>query len=138
MNDADPTPVAWASWMGEDTSSGVEHYSDARDFLEVLHCLALLGRGYAEVSRGHEPFPRVTVSVASGWGVVHLFPSADECHLLHGDGAVPEENVIELPVMGEPAIFSGEFVLPRGRAIDLVEAFVRGTPPSELGYWVAL
>ena len=138
MNGADPHPVSWVSWLGDHTSTDVEQYSDAREFLEVLHSLAVLGRGYAEVSRGHEPFPRVTVSVASGWGFVHLFPSANECHLLRGDGAVPEENVIEVPVMGERAIFSGEFALPIGRAIDLVEAFVRGAPPSELGTWAAL
>ena len=138
MNGADPHPVSWVSWMGEQTPSGVEQISDARVFLEVLHSLALLGRGYAEVSRGHEPFPRVTVSVASGWGVVHLFTSADQCHLLRGDGAVRGEDVIEVPVMGEPASFSGEFALLISRAIDLVEAFVRGVPTSELGTWAAL
>lgn len=32
----------------------------------------------------------------------------------------------------------GEFVLPIGRALELVDAFVRGALPSDLGTWVAV
>jgi hypothetical protein len=137
MKSRAPQAVDWLGWAGDEPRH-VQHRSETQTFLRFLKSLSTRGEGYAEVSKGEQPFPMLALSVASGHGVIHQFQSEDKSYLLRGDGSVPAGDVVELPIIEGLATFSGDFVLTFDLAVGAVEAFVRGAAVARLGEWIAL
>jgi hypothetical protein len=134
----EPQAVDWLGWAGNDEPRHVRQRSETQTFLRFLESLSTQGEGYAEVTRGDQPFPMLALSAASGHGVIHQFHSEDKSYLLRGDGSVPAGVIVELPIIEGLATFSGDFVLTLDLAVGAVEAFARGAAVARLGEWVAL
>lgn len=67
--------------------------------------------------------------------VVHLMSDAERMSLLAGDGTLPSDAEVEVPIMDELAAFTGDFVLGVDRAWDLVHNFTRTGAAGALGEW---
>ncbi|MFI1510302.1 hypothetical protein [Streptomyces sp. NPDC020597] len=51
--------------------------------------------------------------------VVHLMSDTERMSLLVGDGTVPSGVEVEVPIMGDLAVFAGDFVLsPQCRCVS--------------------
>jgi hypothetical protein len=69
--------------------------------------------------------------------VIHMLvvtPVA-QSFLLAGDGTVPNDAYVQVPVMDELARCTGDVVLDVHRAWDLVRAFLRAGQAGEFGEW---
>lgn len=80
----------------------------------------------------------MTLSFRADHAVVHLFTDEETVSLLVGDGTVPRDVAVDVPVMDEPAIFAGLFVMTVDKAWSVVRGFVRTRSFAELGEWAAL
>jgi len=96
------------------------------------------GQGYLEVDLPDGTYPCLALGFRADHAVVHLFTDARTVSLLVGDGTVPRDEAVEVPVMDELAIFTGYFVMGVDRAWDAVESFVRTGSFTERGEWVEL
>ena len=94
-------------------------------------------RGYLEVEVPDVESPRLTIGFRGEYAVIHLLVAA-RSFVLAGDGSVPKEAYVDLPVMDELARFDGDVVLEVHRAWDLVRSFLRTGRADELGKWHAL
>jgi hypothetical protein len=77
--------------------------------------------GYIEVDVPHVESPQLTIGFR-----------------LAGDGTVPDDAYVQVPVMDELARFTGDVVLDVHRAWDLVRAFIHTGQAGEFGEWHAL
>lgn len=96
------------------------------------------GQGYLEAGLPDGPYPYVTLGFRADHAVVHLFTDAETVYLLVGDGTVPWDESVDVPVMDEPAGFTGHFVMSVDTAWSVVQGFVRTGSFAELGEWVVL
>jgi hypothetical protein len=55
--------------------------------------------------------------------------------LLVGDGTVPPGAEVEVPIMDDLAVFTGDFVLNVDRAWELVHDFTQTRAAGPLGEW---
>lgn len=94
--------------------------------------------GYLELSPDESGYPMLALSFADGRSVVHHFPAADRCLLLLGDGSLPMDQAVPLPIFTEPAEFTGGVVSSANRAWAIADAFVDGSDPATLGQWTRL
>jgi hypothetical protein len=97
-------------------------------------------RGYIEVEIPDIASPLLTIGFRGEYAVIHLLvvsPVA-QSFLLAGDGSVPDEAYVEVPVMDELVRFTGDVVLEVHRAWELVQAFLRSGQADALGEWHAL
>jgi hypothetical protein len=138
MTGEEPQAVDWLGWAGDEQPRKVQQRSDTNTFLRFLAALGTHGEGYAEVARGDHPFPMLALSAASGHGVIHHFESEKDSYLLCGDGSVPVNELVEVPIVEGSGTFTGDFVLSLPLAVNVVEAFAQGAPVANLGDWVAL
>jgi hypothetical protein len=97
-------------------------------------------RGYIEVEVPHVESPQLTIGFRGEYAVIHMLVVAPvaQCFLLAGDGTVPDEAYVQVPVMDELARFTGNVVLDVHRAWDLVRAFIHTGQAGEFGEWHAL
>jgi len=97
-------------------------------------------RGYFEVEVPDVESPKLTIGFRGEYAVVHMLVVAPvaQSFVLAGDGSVPSEAHVDLPVMDELARFTGDVVLGVHRAWDLVRAFLRTGRAGVLGEWHAL
>lgn len=97
-------------------------------------------RGYIEVEVPNVESPRVAIGFRGEYAVIHMFVAAPvaQSFLLAGDGTVPDEAYVQVPVMDELARFNGDVVLNVHRAWDLVQAFIRTGRAGDIGEWHAL
>jgi hypothetical protein len=104
------------------------------------HLIALRtwGEGYLEISRPGSDHPALAFSFRGGQAVVHGWTDESTIALLVGDGSVPVDEVVEVPVMDEVASFTGDFVSTVDRAWEVVRGFVRGVELAGLGEWFEL
>ncbi|MFF0018084.1 hypothetical protein [Streptomyces sp. NPDC005374] len=63
---------------------------------------------------------------------------AERMSLLAGDGTVPSDAEVEIPIMDGLAAFSGDFVRDTDRAWDLVHDFTQTRAAGPLGEWCEL
>jgi glyoxylate carboligase len=70
--------------------------------------------------------------------VVHLMSEAERMSLLAGDGIVPSGAEVEVPIMDDLAVFTGDFVLDTDRAWGLVSDFTQTRAAGPLGEWCEL
>ena len=130
--------MTWSGWAGDEEPRHFQQGSETRTFLRFLESFATHGEGYVEIARDNLPFPMLSLSAASGRGVVHQFQAEDQSYVLGGDGSVPVGEVVEVPIIEGLATFSGDFVLALHLAVGVVEAFAQGAAVARLGEWVAL
>lgn len=118
--------------------SGIEELSDVSVMEDRFHQLRSQGQGYVEVRLQDMDFPQLTLSFRDDHAVVHLFSDAEKVSLLKGDGTVPPEAAVDVPIMDDLAEFTGDFVLSVDRAWALVRSFARTGVPAALGEWCEL
>jgi len=90
------------------------------------------------LSLADSPYPALTLSISGDFGVVEAFFAEEDDRLLRGDGSVPSGDVMKFPILGEEAVFTGDFISSRTRACDVLSSFVSGTSPAALGDWERL
>jgi hypothetical protein len=133
------TPVVWAATSPvSGRFSPAETRSDVADLSERFNELRSHGQGYLEVRLPDRDHPNLTMGFREDYAVIHLFTSAEQVSLLVGDGTVPPGDVVEVPIMDDLGVFTGDFVLGVDRAWDLVHSFIRTESPGDLGEWCEL
>jgi hypothetical protein len=93
------------------------------------------GQGYLEVRAAESEFPLLTVGIRGDVAVIHCVIGPERMGLLRGDGSVASDAVVEVPVMDEIAVFSGEVAFGVAAARVVVADFVR---TGVLGEWIEL
>jgi hypothetical protein len=63
---------------------------------------------------------------------------APKSFLLVGDGSVPPDATVEVPIMDEDGVFAGNFVMSVDRVWTAVRDFVRTGSTGGLGEWFEL
>ncbi|MGW1094175.1 hypothetical protein ACWD5W_00110 [Streptomyces sp. NPDC002455] len=100
-----------------------ERSSELRDLADDFNELRSRGQGYLEVRLSGSEFPQLTLGFRGDHAVVHLFANEESTSLLIGDGAVPSEATVEVPIMDDLTEFTGDFVLGIDQAWDVVRRF---------------
>ncbi|WP_020136589.1 hypothetical protein [Streptomyces sp. 351MFTsu5.1] len=113
----------------------VERRSEVKDLADRFSDLRALGQGYVEVRSSDQEFPVLTLAFREDHAVVHLMHDRERISLLVGDGTVPPEAEVDVPVMEELAVFTGDFVLETDRAWELVLDFTQTWAVGPLGEW---
>ncbi|MGV9453096.1 hypothetical protein [Streptomyces sp. NPDC003635] len=109
--------------------------SDIADLTDYFTALRSRGRGYLEVRLPGREFPLLTLGFQDDQAVIHLFDAAEKSSLLVGDGAAASDEVVEVPIMDDLAVFSGDCVVAVDRAWAFVRNFIQSKAPRELGEW---
>ncbi|BCJ75951.1 hypothetical protein CS0771_54950 [Catellatospora sp. IY07-71] len=112
-----------------------ENRSDVSELSERFNELRCRGQGYLEARLADNAFPLLTLGFRDEHAVIHLFNSAEEVALLAGDGTVPPDAVVDVPILDDLAQFTRAFILSIDPAWDSVQPFTRTGSPSELGEW---
>ncbi|MGW1030566.1 hypothetical protein ACWD4Z_00090 [Streptomyces antibioticus] len=128
--------VVWAATSPE--SGGflpAERLTDVEALSERVGDLRSRGQGYVEVRSPGEEFPVLTLAFRGDHAVVHLMSDPERTSLLVGDGTVPSGAEVEVPIMDDLAVFTGDFVLSLDRAWELVHDFTQTWAVAPLGEW---
>lgn len=115
-----------------------EKRSELRDLTGDFNELRSHGQGYLEVRLPDSAFPQLTLSFRDDHAIIHLFTNEESVSLLVGDGTVPPEATVDVPIMDDLTVFTGDFILSVDHAWDIVENFVRTGTFEELGEWCEL
>ncbi|MFD7389337.1 hypothetical protein [Streptomyces sp. NPDC059852] len=130
------------SWTATDPElrqfSATERSSDIAGLTDHFMALRSRGQGYVEVRRPDGEFPLLAVGFRDDQAVIHLFDAADKSSLLVGDGTAAADAVVQVPIMDDLVVFSGDCVVDVDRAWALVRDFIRTGVPGELGQWLEL
>ncbi|MEV5610873.1 hypothetical protein [Streptomyces sp. NPDC052225] len=70
--------------------------------------------------------------------VVHRMGSPEQMFLLAGDGTVPSDAEVEVPIMDDLAVFTGDFVLDIDHAWSRLHAFTRAWDVGPPEVWCEL
>lgn len=131
--------VVWAATALESGRfSAVERRSDVEELADHFDELRSHGQGYLEVRLPGGSFPLLTLGFRGDRAVIHRFDEAERSSLLTGDGSAAADDAVDVPVMDDLGVFSGNFVLTVDRAWALVRDFVQTGAPGELGEWCEL
>ncbi|MEV8593614.1 hypothetical protein [Streptomyces sp. NPDC052012] len=126
-------------WAATSPESGrfdpVERRSEMKELSDRFNDLRSSGQGYVEVRSSYREFPVVMLAFREGHAVVQLMSDAERMSLLVGDGTVPSGTEVEVPIMDDLAVFTGDFVLDADRAWDLMHDFLQTWTVSHLGEW---
>jgi hypothetical protein len=90
--------------------------------------LRSIGEGYIEVELSTEGSPQVILGFRGDHAVVEQLSDLDEepkSFLLVGDDSLPPDGKVEVPIMDDDVVFTGDFVMSVDRAWDAVRDFVR-------------
>jgi hypothetical protein len=134
----------WMSvvWAATSPESGlfhpVERRSELKDLSDRFNDLRSLGQGYVEVRSPDREFPRLILAFRDHHAVVHLMSDIERMSLLAGDGTVLSGVEVEVPIMDDLAVFTGDFVLDVDRAWDLARDFTQTWAAGPLGEWCEL
>ena len=83
------------------------------------------GEGYLEIETSGRAYPAIMMGFRNGRGVVHVAEAPDSLALVRGDNSVPADEEVEVPILEEPAVFSGAVVMTLDHAWQFVEKFAR-------------
>ncbi|MET9122552.1 hypothetical protein [Streptomyces sp. NPDC004528] len=129
-------------WAATSPESGrftsTEEPSVVRELSERLSELRSRGQGYIEVRLPNLEFPTLMLGFRGDHAVVHLLSAPERMSLLAGDGTLPSHAEVEVPIMDELALFTGDFVMRVDRAEDLLHQFIRTGVADTLGEWCEL
>jgi hypothetical protein len=67
--------------------------------------------------------------------VIHLADGPESILLRRGDNSVSPDEEVEVPIMDDPATFTGMFVMTSDRAWELIQDFVRSGSVRNHGDW---
>jgi hypothetical protein len=113
--------------------------ADARstlgELLVRLRELQASGEGYLEVHRPSADFPAILMGFRGDHAVIHLAYAQDSMALVRGDNSVPGSEQVEVLIIDEPALFSGEVVMTLDHAWQLVQEFARTGSIKEYEDW---
>ncbi|MEV8597588.1 hypothetical protein [Streptomyces sp. NPDC052012] len=127
------------SWTATDPESrqfsATERSSDITDLTDHFTTLRSRGQGYLEVRLPGGEFPLLTLGFLDDQAVIHLFDAAEKASLLAGDGTAPADAVVQVPIMDDLAVFSGDCVVAVDLAWALVRNFLQTRASGELGEW---
>ena len=128
--------VSWTATNPESRQfSATERSSDVADLTDHFTALRSGGQGYLEVRLSGGEFPLLTLGFQDDQAVIHLFDAAEKSSLLVGDGTAAADAVVQVPIMDDLAVFSGDYVVAVDRAWALVRNFIQTGAPGELGEW---
>ncbi|WP_326659191.1 hypothetical protein [Streptomyces canus] len=131
--------VVWAATSpGSGLFHPVERRSEVADLSGRFNDLRSRGQGYVEVPSPNREFPVLILAFRDDHAVVHLMSDAERMSLLVGDGTVPSGAAVEVPIMDDLAVFTGDFVLDIDRAWELVHDFTLTWAAGSLGEWCEL
>ena len=126
-------------WAATSPESGlfhpVERRTEVKDLSDRFNDLRSCGQGYVEVRSPDKEFPVLILAFRDNHAVVHLMSDTARMSLLVGDGTVPSGAEVEVPIMDDLAVFTGDFVLDTDRAWNLVHDFARTGAVGPLGEW---
>ncbi len=129
-------------WAATSPESGlfqpVEKRSDVKDLSDRFNDLRSCGQGYVEVRSSNREFPVLILAFRGNHAVVHLMSDTERMSLLVGDGTVAPGAEVEVPIMDDLAVFTGDFVLDTDRAWELVHDFTQTRAAGPLGEWCEL
>lgn len=131
----------WMSvvWAATSPESGlfdpVERRTEVKDLSDRFDDLRSCGQGYVEVRSPDREFPVLTLAFRVDHAVVHMMSDTERMSLLAGDGAVSSGAEVEVPIVDDLTVFTGEFVLDVDRAWDLVHEFIQTRAAGPLGEW---
>ncbi|MGW6955211.1 hypothetical protein [Streptomyces sp. PAN_FS17] len=129
-------------WAATSPESGlfqpVEKRSDVKDLSDRFNDLRSCGQGYVEVRSSNREFPVLILAFRGNHAVVHLMSDTERMSLLVGDGTVASGAEVEVPIMDDLAVFTGDFVLDTDRAWELVHDFTQTRAAGPLGEWCEL
>ncbi|GHD54410.1 hypothetical protein [Streptomyces galbus] len=114
------TDTATGRFVAEERRTGLGELTDHVDALRRCR-----GEGYLEVRLPDREFPVVTLGFRDERAVLHVFEDADTVSLRPGDGTTPADAVVEVPVMDEPAVFSGDMASSLDAAWSLLHRLLR-------------
>ncbi|MEU6224716.1 hypothetical protein [Streptomyces sp. NPDC047042] len=106
-----------------------------KDLSDRFNDLRSCGRGYVEVRSPNKEFPVLVLAFRGDHAVVHLMSDTERMSLLVGDGTLPSDAEVEVPIMDDLAVFTGDFVLDTDRAWGLVHDFTQTWAAVPLGEW---
>ncbi|MFF0304405.1 hypothetical protein ACFYTV_27310 [Streptomyces sp. NPDC004562] len=115
--------------------SAIERRSDVADLADHFTALRSHGQGYLEVRLPDSEFPLLALGFQGDQAVIQLFDDAETSSLLVGDGIACADAVVQVPIMDDPTLFSGDCVLAVDRAWALMLDFVQTGRPGDLGEW---
>ncbi|MBO7936130.1 hypothetical protein [Streptomyces antibioticus] len=131
--------VVWAATSPESGSFlPAEQHTDVEALSDRIGDLRSRGQGYVEVRSPGEEFPVLTLAFRGDHAVVHLMSDPERTSLLVGDGSAPSGAEVEVLIVDDLAVFSGDFVLHIDRAWELVHDFTQTWAAAPLGEWCAL
>lgn len=131
----------WMSvvWAATSPESGlfdpVERRTKVKDLSDRFDDLRSCGQGYVEVRSPDREFPVLTLAFRVDHAVIHMMSDTERMSLFAGDGAVSSGAEVEVPIVDDLAVFTGEFVLDVDRAWDLVHEFIQTRAAGPLGEW---
>lgn len=100
--------------------------------------LRLSGEGYLEAGLQGDDFPYLTLGFRGDHAIVHRFDESGGSCLHVGDGTVAPDAEVEVVIMEEPAVFTGDVVLSTAHAWAVISGFVRNGQFGEPNEWIAL
>lgn len=127
--------VEWAGTSLESGRFSIPRQSSESELLTYFGELQNRGEGYVEVRMPGLDSPWLALSFRGDHAVVHSLSDEGSMALLVGDSSVEMDETVEVPVMDEPALFSGEFVSNLDRAWEIIRAFVHSGEFESLGEW---
>jgi hypothetical protein len=127
--------VVWSGTTEDGSFRAVESETSEEELTRHLDALRSVGKGYVEVRHPDAAHPVVTLGFTGDRAVVQVFRTADTMLVLVGDGSVPSEQLVSVPVMDEDAPFTGELVSSTDRAWSVVSAFMSGHDLEAEGEW---
>ncbi|WP_055549683.1 hypothetical protein [Streptomyces kanamyceticus] len=129
-------------WAATSPRSGlfdpVERRTEVEDLSDRFGDLRSCGRGYLEVRSPIREFPVLTLAFRDNHAVVHLMSDTERMSLLVGDGTAPSGAEVEVPIMDDLTVFTGDFVLDIDRAWDLVHDFTQTWVAGAMDEWCEL
>ncbi|MEE1671584.1 hypothetical protein RCR19_39870 [Streptomyces sp. WAC07094] len=129
-------------WAATSPESGLFHPDERRlevkDLSDRFSNLRSRGQGYLEVRSPNREFPVLILAFRDNHAVIHLMSDTERMSLHVGDGTVPSGAEVEIPIMDDLAVFTGDFVLDIDRAWELVHDFTQTWRASPLGEWCEL
>jgi hypothetical protein len=131
--------VTWAATALESGRfPAVERCSDIRELAYHFNELRCRGQGYLEVRLPGSAFPLLALGFRGDQAVVHRFDAAERSFLLAGDDIAAADTVVDVPVMDDLGLFTGNFVVSVDRAWAIVRDFIQTRAPDEQGEWCEL
>ncbi|RZI93495.1 MAG: hypothetical protein EOO67_06525 [Microbacterium sp.] len=120
--------------------TGIGAPSPAGELVDRLEALRRVGEGYLEVNVLGRDYPVLSLGFRGDHAVLHRWADEEHMALLGGDGSVPMDDVVEVPIAEDefPGMFTGEFTSTTDRALGLVRRFLEDGDSESLGDWYDL